>query len=56
MTHTKKRQTYSSHRIRSYTYPNEAEPGYFAGRILDGITAIVTGMGTVTLLLYFLTF
>ena len=56
MTYTKKRQTYSAHRIHRYSYPNEAEPGYFAGRLLDGITALVTCMGFVTLLMYFLTF
>ena len=53
---TNKHHNYSARRIRRYTYPNEAEPGYFAGKLLDGITAVVTGMGTVTLLLYFLTF
>ena len=56
MTHTNKHQTYSTRRSRRYSYPNEADPSYFTGRLLDGITALVTGMGTVTLLLYFLTF
>lgn len=56
MTHNKKRYNYSFHRIRRYSYPNAAEPGYFAGRLLDGITAVVSVMGTVTLLMYFLTF
>lgn len=56
MTHTKKHYNYSARRIRRYSYPNAAEPGYFAGRLLDGITAAVTAMGTVTLLMYFLTF
>lgn len=51
-----RKHTYSTHRIRRYTYPNEAEPGYFIGRFMDCITVLVTGMGTVTLLLYFLTF
>ena len=56
MTYNNHRQTSSTRRIRRYSYPNEAEPGYFAGRLLDGITALVTGIGTVTLLMYFLTF
>jgi hypothetical protein len=56
MTYTNRRHSYSARRIRRYTYPNEADPGYFMGKLLDGITAIVTGMGTVTLILYFLTF
>ncbi len=48
-------QNYSTRRSRRYPYPNEAEPSYFTGRLLDAITAVVTGMGTVTLLLYFMT-
>jgi hypothetical protein len=56
MTHAKNRQNHLARPIRSYAYPNEAEPSYFIGRLLDGITAIVTGMGSVTLLLYLLTF
>ncbi len=55
---TKKRssRTYFARPVRCYSYPNEAEPGYFAGRLLDGITAAVAAMGTVTLLMYLLTF
>ena len=52
----KNRHTYFARRRRRYPYPNEAEPGYFAGRLLDSITALVTGMGAFTLLMYFLTF
>lgn len=48
--------TYSTRRSRRYPHPNEAEPSYFTGRLLDGITAAVSCMGTVTLLLFFLTF
>lgn len=50
-----RRPYYSSHPVRRYAYPNAAEPTYFAGKLLDGITAAVTCMGTVTLLIYFLT-
>ena len=46
--------SYSTRRSRRYPYPNEADPSYFTERLLDGITAVVTGMGTVTLLLYLL--
>ena len=56
MTNTNRRHTYSTRRSRRYPYPNEAEPSYFIGRLLDGITAMVTCMGAVTLLMYFLTF
>ncbi len=50
-----RRPYYSSRAIRRYAYPNAAEPSYFLGKLLDGITAAVTCMGTVTLLMYFLT-
>ena len=48
--------TYSTRRSHRYPHPNEAEPAYFLGKLLDGITALVTGLGSVTLLMYFLTF
>ena len=51
-----RRPYYSSRPVRRYAYPNAAEPGYFTGKLLDIITAAVTCMGTVTLLMYFLTF
>ena len=49
-----RRPYYSARPVRHYAYPNAAEPTYFAGKLLDGITAAVTCMGTVTLLMYFL--
>jgi len=48
--------TYSTRRSRRYNYPNEAEPSYFTGKLLDALTAIVSSMGTVTLFLYLATF
>ena len=51
-----RRPYYSSRPMHRYAYPNAAEPSYFAGKLLDGITAAVTCMGTVTLLMYLLTF
>lgn len=54
----KKKKTYRPYfarPIRRYAYPNAAEPSYFVGKLLDGITAAVTCLGTVTLLMYFLT-
>lgn len=50
------RPYYSARTIRRYAYPNAAEPNYFAEKFLDGITAAVTCVGTVTLLMFFLTF
>lgn len=52
---TKRHHSYSARRCRRYAYPNEADPSYFAGKLLDGITALVTGMGTITLLFYLVT-
>ena len=49
-----RRPYYYAHPRQHYPYPNAAEPSYFAGKLLDGITAAVTCMGTVTLLMYFL--
>ena len=48
------RPYYSSRRVRRYAYPNAAEPSYFTQKLLDAITAAVTCMGTVTLMIYFL--
>jgi len=47
--------TYSARRPRRYNYPNEAQPGYFTGKLLDAVTAAVSCMGTVTLFLYLAT-
>ena len=51
----KKRQPYSARPVRRYPYPNAADRSYFEEKILDGITAVVTCMGTITLFFYFLT-
>ena len=50
------RRPYYTRPVRRYAYPNAAEPSYFAGKLLDAITAAVSVMGTVVLLMYFLTF
>lgn len=44
---------YRSH--RSYTYPNEADRSYFAEKLLDGATAVITSMGIVTILIFLIT-
>lgn len=43
--------------IRRYRrpYPNAADPSYFANKLVDGILAVATGMGTVTILFYLMT-
>lgn len=55
MKHTKKHHSYSSRRCHRYAYPNAADSSYFLGKLLDGVTAVVTGMGTITLLFYLAT-
>jgi len=46
---------YSARPQKSYPYPNAAEPGYFANRILDGITALAICVGVVTVLFFLAT-
>lgn len=53
---TYRHRTYSARRCHRYAYPNQADPGYFAGKLLDGVTAVATGLGTVTLLLFLIFF
>lgn len=48
-------RNYSARPIRSYPYPNAAEPGYFAERILDGLTALAICIGVVTVLFFLAT-
>lgn len=52
MNTAKKHHSYSARGIRCYAYPNAAEPSYFARKLLDGIVALATGMGTVTVMIF----
>ena len=36
-------------------YPNCADPHYFLDKILDGLLALATGMGTVTIFFFLIT-
>ncbi len=36
-------------------YPNAADPSYFAGRALNAITALVSGMGFISAMLFLVT-
>lgn len=49
---TAKHHSYSARHSHRYAYPNAADSSYFAEKLLDGVTALVTGMGAVTVLLY----
>ena len=46
---------YSSRKIRRYAYPNAAERSYFTEKLLNGITAVVSCMGIVTILFFLIT-
>lgn len=48
-------RNYFARPLRSYPYPNAAEPGYFANRILDGLTILATCIGVVTLFFFLAT-
>lgn len=37
------------------TYPNEADPGYFSQKLLDGITSVITGMGILAIFFFLIT-
>jgi hypothetical protein len=49
------RRSYSIPKVRRYSYPNAAEPGYFLNKVLDGITIAVSGFGLITTLLFMAT-
>ncbi len=53
MKHTGKSHTYSAR--KTHTYPGGAEPGYFAQKLLDAVTAAATVMGGITVLFFLLT-
>ena len=49
------KHNYSARPLKSYPYPNAAEPGYFANRILDGLTILATCIGVVTVFFFLAT-
>lgn len=48
-------QSYSAPAVRRYAYPGAAEPRYFAEKLNEGITALLTGMGAVTVFVLLIT-
>lgn len=36
-------------------YPNAAEPSYFLTKLVDAMLAVVTGMGSISILLFLVT-
>ncbi len=52
--HTKKTNLYIYRHYRR-PCPNAADPSYFIDKLVDGILAIATGMGTVTFFFFLFT-
>ena len=50
----RKNNTYANNH-RQPAYPNAADDSYFAGKALDLLTAIVSGMGFVSAMLFLVT-
>lgn len=36
-------------------YPNAADPNYYIDKVIDGMLAVVTGMGSISALLFLIT-
>lgn len=55
-TTAKKYRNSKSHlRIYRRPYPNAADPSYYIDKAIDAVLAVVTGMGTVSALLFLVT-
>ena len=48
-------QAYFVRPVRSYPFPNAAEPGYFANRLLDRITGLACIIGVITVFFFLAT-
>lgn len=55
MKHTNSRRNLTVYKPRRPTYPNAADNRYFAEKALDILTAVVSGMGLVTAMLFLVT-
>lgn len=55
----RKASKYSYSKVPVYTYrrpyPNAADPGYFAEKVVDGILSAAAAMGTLTILFFLIT-
>lgn len=52
---TKKNPNLTIYRPRRPSYPNAADNGYFARKALDIVTAIVSGLGLISAMLFLVT-
>ena len=55
MKHNTSRKNLTIYRHYRRPYPNAAEPTYFLDKLMDGMLAVVTGMGSVTFFLFLVT-
>ncbi|MBQ7801566.1 MAG: hypothetical protein IJ375_04510 [Oscillospiraceae bacterium] len=57
MKHTAKKEAKRRANLHVYrrAYPNAADPSYFVNKAIDTMLAVVTGMGSVTALLFLIT-
>ena len=42
-------------KIRRYIYPDAADRSYFVEKFLDGVTAVLSSMGIITILFFLIT-
>ena len=54
-THTRKNQNLYIYRHYRRPCPNAAEPSYFINKLVDGMLAVVTGMGSITFFVLLIT-
>lgn len=57
MKNTIKRRTHHANNCYQYArpYPNAADPQYYIDKLVDGVLAVVTGMGAITVFLFLIT-
>lgn len=51
---TRKNRYYANDHRYCRNYPNAADNGYFAEKLLDSVTSVITGTGIVFILLFLL--
>lgn len=51
----KKKNNLSIYRHYRRPYPNAADPTYFIDKLVDGMLAVVTGMGSITFFFFLVT-
>lgn len=55
MKRTRRRRYPYTRAIRRYAYPNAADRSYFQEKLLDGLTAVASCVGIVTILFFLIT-